>query len=228
MAEYRVESFTPRETPIADFFSLPQRIEGLTDHQAQAEAAGTRALLDPGNTYYRTADSRSFVVRRGGAAVGRLTAFHNRLLAGEHRRFGLVGLFACENDATAARLLVEAASAWLGEQGLDAIRGPMAGDIWHRWRFMTRGFDTEPFAGEPRNPPHYPELISACGFAAARTYSTKLVTDLAAAASFSQANSPTRPNRRCSPPSRRLWKAVSRPTGVPLRLTTKLRLSALR
>ena len=178
MAEYRVESFTPRETPIADFFSLPQRIEGLTDHQAHAEAAGTRALLDPGNTYYRTADSRSFVVRRGGAAVGRLTAFHNRLLAGEHRRFGLVGLFVCENDTAAARALIDAASAWLGEQGLDAIRGPMAGDIWHRWRFMTRGFSTAPFPGEPRNPDYYPELYNACGFAAVRTFSTKTVVDL--------------------------------------------------
>lgn len=180
MAEYRVESFTPRETPIADFFALPQRIEGLSDHQANAEAAGTRALLDPENTYYRNADSRSFVVRRGDAPVGRLTAFHNRLLGGEHRRFGLVGLFACENDAAAARSLVDAASAWLAGQGLDAIRGPMAGDIWHRWRFMTRGFTTAPFPGEPRNPEHYPELFNACGFAAVRTFSTKTISDLEA------------------------------------------------
>ncbi len=180
MAEYRVESFTPRETPIADFFALPQRIEGLSDHQARAEAAGTRALLVPGNTYYRNADSRSFVVRRGDAPVGRLTAFHNRLLGGEHRRFGLVGLFACENDAAAARSLVDAASTWLAGQGLDAMRGPMAGDIWHRWRFMTRGFTTAPFPGEPRNPEHYPELFNACGFAAVRTFSTKTISDLEA------------------------------------------------
>ena len=180
MAEYRVESFAPGEAPIEAFFTIPQRVEGLTDQQAKAEAAGTRALLDPGNTYYRNADSRSFVVHRAGAPVGRITAFHNRLLGGEHRRFGLVGLFACENDAAAARSLVEAASAWLAGQGLDAMRGPMAGDIWHRWRFMIRGFATAPFPGEPRNPEYYPELFNACGFAAVRTYSTKIIADLEA------------------------------------------------
>jgi GNAT superfamily N-acetyltransferase len=178
MSEYRVESFAPGESPIEAFFTLPQRVEGLTDQQAGAEAAGTRALLDPGNTYYRNADSRSFVVSRAGIPVGRITAFHNRLLGGEHRRYGLVGLFACENDVPAARALVEAVSAWLAERGLDAIRGPMAGDIWHRWRFMTRGFSTAPFPGEPRNPEYYPELFNACGFAAVRTYSTKLIVDL--------------------------------------------------
>lgn len=180
MAEYRVESFAPGEALIEAFFTLPQRIEGLTDQQARAEAAGTRALLDPGNTYYRNADSRSFVVNRAGTPVGRLTAFHNRLLGGEHRRYGLVGLFACDNDVAAARALVEAGSAWLAERGQDAMRGPMAGDIWHRWRFMTRGFAAAPFPGEPRNPEHYPELFNACGFAAVRTFSTKTVSDLEA------------------------------------------------
>ena len=180
MAEYRVDSFSPRETPIEDFFTLPRRIEGLSEQQAKAEAAGTRALLDPGNTYYRNAESRSFVVSRGGEPVGRITAFHNRLLGGEHRRFGLVGLFACDKDGAAARSLVDAASAWIAEQGLNAIRGPMAGDIWHRWRFMTRGFATAPFPGEPRNPEHYPELFTACGFAPVRTYSTKIVFNLEA------------------------------------------------
>ena len=178
MSEYRVESFAPGEAPIEAYFTVPQRVEGLTDQQARAEAAGTRALLDPGNTYYRNAASRSFVVSRAGAPVGRITAFHNRLLGGEHRRYGLVGLFACDNDVAAARALVEAASTWLAERGLDAMRGPMAGDIWHRWRFMTRGFATAPFPGEPRNPDYYPELFNACGFAAVRTYSTKLIVDL--------------------------------------------------
>lgn len=177
MTEYRVESFAQGDEPIEDFFTLPKRIEGLNDDQARAEAAGTRSLLDPSNTYYRTADSRSFVVSRGGEPVGRITAFHNRLLAAERRRYGLAGLFTCSSDVAAARALVVAASQWLAGRDLDAIRGPMAGDIWHRWRFMTRGFDTAPFPGEPRNPTYYPDLFTACGFAPVRTYSTKLISD---------------------------------------------------
>lgn len=180
MTEYRVETFSQADEPIEDFFALPQRIEDLTDEQARAEAAGTRSLLDPANTYYRNADSRSFVAYRADEPVGRITAFHNRLLAGERMRYGLAGLFACANDTMAARTLVDAASTWLAQRGLDAIRGPMAGDIWHRWRFMTRGFDAAGFPGEPRNPAHYPDLFMACGFAPVRTYSTKLISDLEA------------------------------------------------
>ena len=180
MSEIRVESFSPGEKPIEGFFELPQRVEGLNENQAVAEQAGTRALLDPDNTSFRTADARSFVALRGETAVGRLTAYHNRILPQERLRYGLIGLFACENDPVPARALVGQASEWLRERDLEAIRGPMAGDIWHRWRFMTRGFDTAPFPGEPRQPEYYPGLFTACGFAPVRTYSTKLITDLEA------------------------------------------------
>lgn len=178
MSEIRIESFSPDENPIEAFFELPQRVEGLNNNQAGAEQAGTRASLNPDNTVFRNADVRSFVAFRGETAVGRLTAYHNRILPQERRRYGLVGLFACENDPILARALVEDASEWLRGYDLEAIRGPMAGDIWHRWRFMTRGFDTVPFPGEPRQPEYYPDLFTACGFAPVRTYSTKLITDL--------------------------------------------------
>ncbi len=178
MSELHLESFAPGERPVEAFFDLPRRIEGLNEAQAKAELAGTRSVLDPARAYFKNAAARSFVVARDGKPVGRVTAFHNHLLVNDKVRFGLVGLFACENDVDAARALLNAASEWLGENNLNAVRGPMAGDIWHRWRFMTRGFDTEPFAGEPRNPKYYPDLFSACGFASARTYSTKLVTNL--------------------------------------------------
>jgi GNAT superfamily N-acetyltransferase len=56
----------------------------------------------------------------------------------------------------------------------------MAGDIWHRWRFMTDGFDTPDFPGEPRQPKYYPELFIACGFNRVRTFSTKCITDIEA------------------------------------------------
>ncbi|MHB8876837.1 MAG: GNAT family N-acetyltransferase [Myxococcaceae bacterium] len=178
MSEVRVESFGGEDKPLEAFFELPGRVERLNEGQAKAERAGTEALLDPSRAYFKNAEARSFVAFRDGKAVGRITAFHNRLLPTEKLRFGLVGLFACENDPEAARSLMTNAATWLSEHGLTAMRGPMAGDIWHRWRLMTRGFDTAAFPGEPRNPSYYPGLLSACGFAPVRTYSTKQVTDL--------------------------------------------------
>ena len=180
MSEIRIESFSHLEGPVETFLALPRAIEGLTENQAEAEAAGTRSLLDPANTYYRNASSRCFLAYRGDRPVGRLTAFHNELLVEKEGPYGLVGHFACKDDVGAARALIDAAGAWLAEVGLKWMRGPMAGDIWHRWRFMTRGFDTTSFPGEPRQPEYYPRLFLACGFATVRTYSTKRIEDLPA------------------------------------------------
>lgn len=181
MSGIKVESFAPCESRVEAFFELPARVEGLSEAQAKAERAGTEAVLDPSRAFFKNAEARCFVASRDGKVVGRVTAFHNHLLAAEAKlRHGLVGLFACENDVEAAQALLKGCAGWLGERSLTAMRGPMAGDIWHRWRFMTRGFETEPFAGEPRNPKYYPELFSASGFAAVRTYSTKRITDLEA------------------------------------------------
>jgi hypothetical protein len=48
----------------------------------------------------------------------------------------------------------------------------MNGDIWHGYRFMTRGFDRPPLAGEPRNPATYPALFARAGFRVRRRWNT--------------------------------------------------------
>jgi len=178
MSDVRIESFSHLEDGIEEFLAIPQKTEGLNDEQARAESAGTRALLNPENTYYRNGESRAFISYRGSETTGRICAFYNKDLVEQHGPYGLVGLFACSDDRESARALIEAAADWLREKELKIMRGPMAGDIWHRWRFMTRGFDTRPFPGEPRQPAYYPELFKACGFARVRTYSTKKITEL--------------------------------------------------
>ncbi len=178
MARIEVESFEHLEGPVEAFLALPQRVEGLGESQAAAEQTGTRSLLDPANTYWQNASGRCFLAMRDGEPAGRIVAFHNKALVEQEGPIGLVGLFACEDDPGVAKALIDAAGTWLGEQGLKVMRGPMAGDIWHRWRFMVRGFDTEPFPGEPRNPEYYPRLFLDLGFARVRTYCTKRIENL--------------------------------------------------
>jgi GNAT superfamily N-acetyltransferase len=180
MSTITTASFSHHHDPSEEFLALIQRVEGLTDAQASAERQGTEALLCKDNTYYRNAAAMSFVASRDGEPAGRVTAFDNQLAQDERGRIGLVGLFACENDAGVAQVLLDAATDWLAQQGARVIRGPMAGDIWHRWRFMIRGFAETPFPGEPRQPRYYPELLEACGLEPVRTYTTKLIEDLQA------------------------------------------------
>ncbi len=180
MSHITVEAFSHLDGPVEEFLALPQRIEGLNEDQARAERAGTRALLDPANTYYQNASSRSFLARKDGRTAGRLTAFHNNFLVEKEGPYGLVGHFACEDDVDVAGALFSAGAEWLGQRGMKWLRGPMNGDIWHRWRLMTRGFDTTRFPGEPRQPEYYVRLFLNNGFETVRTYSTKRIEDLKA------------------------------------------------
>lgn len=180
MSVVTIEAFAHLEGAGEDFLGLPGKTEGLNEKQASAEMAGTRALIDPRNTFYSNGSSCNFVAYRDATPVGRLTAFQNLMLHGDQAHYGLVGLFSCENNQETASALVAKAALWLKGKGLTMMRGPMAGDIWHRWRFITRGFDTSPFPGEPRQPDYYPALFTGAGFAPVRTYSTKKITDLPA------------------------------------------------
>ena len=100
-----------------------------------------------------------------GKAVGRIAASINpRLVDASGAAIGQLGYFECVNEPAVAGALVEAGVAWLRTQGAREIVGPMNGGAHRAHRFITRGFDREPFLFEPRNPPYYPVLFEACGF----------------------------------------------------------------
>lgn len=178
MSTIKVESFNYLEGPHAEaFLRLPQAVEELSEASAKAERAGTEALLNSKNTYYTHGAVKNFVAYRDGKAVGRVSAFDNSLLPSSPR-YGLVGLFCSINDNEVAVELINSAATCFSERGITMMRGPMAADIWHRWRFMIKGFEEKPFPGEPRQPEYYPQLFLAAGFNPVRISSTKEVTNL--------------------------------------------------
>jgi hypothetical protein len=102
-----------------------------------------------------------------GRPVGRIGASVNpRLVDANGVVVGQLGYFECVNDQTIAAALVEAGVAWLRAQGAGEIIGPMNGGAHRTHRFMTRGFDRDPFMFEVRNPSYYPTLFEGCGFVA--------------------------------------------------------------
>jgi hypothetical protein len=120
----------------------------------------------PGN------DHRHFLASAGGRTVGRVSAMVNAEMArGQEGPPGLVGFFECVEDPAVGRDLLDAALGWLREgRGVRRIIGPMNFDIWHGYRFMTRGFEREPFLGEPYNKPYYPEYFEKAGFVRKRRW----------------------------------------------------------
>jgi hypothetical protein len=69
--------------------------------------------------FYESAEVVTLQAERGGEVVGRLAALvnhaHNRKY---NDQIGFFGFFECVNDATVARALFEAGSAWLRQRGL--------------------------------------------------------------------------------------------------------------
>ncbi len=119
----------------------------------------------PGNRH------RHFLAFADGQVVGRISAFVNDEL---HDRdgtpVGTVGFFECINRFPVAQELLDAAVQWLSDQKIKRIWGPMNFDIWHGYRFMTKGFDEKLFLGEPYNKPFYPEFFERYGFAARQSW----------------------------------------------------------
>lgn len=113
----------------------------------------------PGNSH------RHFLMTNGEKVIGRVSAFVNRDLK-DHDGIpvGSVGFFDCIEDYSVAQELLDVATNWLRVQGISRVWGPMNFDIWHAYRFMTKGFEEKLFYGEPYNKRYYPEFFERYGF----------------------------------------------------------------
>lgn len=126
------------------------------------------AQLLPEFSFYRKPGNshRHFLITAGKKVTGRISAMVNSgLRDGDQTRVGTVGFFECVDDFVVAQDLLDAAIGWLrDEHAIHRVWGPMNFDIWHGYRFMTRGFQEKLFYGEPYNKRYYPAFLERYGF----------------------------------------------------------------
>ncbi len=126
--------------------------------------------FSPDFTFYQKPGNchRHFLATAGEKVVGRISAMFDQDLRDiDGAPVGTVGFFECVEDFGVARDLLDCSTKWLREEsGICRVWGPMNFDIWHGYRFMTKGFDQKPFYGEPYNKAYYPEFFEKYGFAA--------------------------------------------------------------
>ncbi len=89
-------------------------------------------------------------------------------------RLGVIGHYAAADGESSAALLSDAC-ARLRAHGCTRAVGPMDGNTWRRYRFVTATSDEPAFALEPENPREYPGQWLAAGFSPMHTYSSSLV-----------------------------------------------------
>jgi GNAT superfamily N-acetyltransferase len=160
-----------REPDIDDFIELSWQLHAHDPSWIPPMRARLRQELTGGDAFGQYGRLRVFGCESDGRLVGRLAAIVNtRMVDSSGHPVGQVGYFEAIDDSTCAAALFGAAFDWLRAAGARQVLGPMNGGPHRTHRFITAGFDREPFLFEPRNPPYYPRLFEAAGFSALHTW----------------------------------------------------------
>jgi GNAT superfamily N-acetyltransferase len=152
------------------FIDLPYRLYRDHPHFVPPLRRERRDLFDKArHPFFRHADGAFFLARRGGQPVGRIEAIVNHAHNQFHDdRVGFFGAFESENDRAVSDALLERAARWLGERGLQVMRGPVTHSTNEETGLLIEGFDEPPMIGMPYNPPYYAMLAEAFGLTKAK------------------------------------------------------------
>jgi GNAT superfamily N-acetyltransferase len=123
------------------------------------------------------ADAHLCAVSESGDMQARCSLWWNHVPAYEQHRLGVVGHYAAAGDDAAAAILA-AAREQLRLAGCTLAVGPMNGNTWRSYRFVTERGEQPPFFLEPANPPEWPLQFERAGFSSLASYFSALNSDL--------------------------------------------------
>ena len=135
-------------------------------------------LVDPDkNPFFGHARVQLFIAQRAGKPVGRISAHIDELALampadqGFGPGTGFFGYFDAEDEGV-ARALLATAEAWLAEQGMTRVLGPISLSIWEEPGLLVSGQGHPPMIMMGHHPAHYAGWIEAAGYARAKTLYT--------------------------------------------------------
>lgn len=160
--EVRAFTFEPPEVDL--FIESARELRRDDPGWIPPPTSSVRAKLSDRNPFFRHGRSRNFLALSDGQVVGRCAAMIDPRLVLDESPVGMVGFFEVEPDSATAAALLDRAVEWLRAEGARVVWGPIDFSVFNGYRLKTRGFDREPFLGEPHNPPFYPELFTGYGF----------------------------------------------------------------
>lgn len=143
------------------FLELPRQIYGDDPAWIPEDAASVAAQFRAANPWFEK--GRAMVACRPGQ--GRVAAFRVPGQCIDDEDVAYFGFFECVNDPSVARALLDEVETWARSQGATRVYGPINFSTFGAYRFRLEGFAEGVFPGEPYNPPYYPELLRASGFA---------------------------------------------------------------
>ena len=123
---------------------------------------------DDKNKAFRHGKCIRWIIRDdSGKTIGRVSAFVNNKIVnkGNEQPTGGMGFFECIKNREVAFDLFNTCKAWLQQQGMEAMDGPVnfgERDIW--WGLLIDGYDREPNYRCNYQLPYYKEFFDAYGF----------------------------------------------------------------
>ena len=144
----------------------PQYVPLLNYEYLGLGLVGMVGFFESRNLFFKHADMIFFLARQDGKIVGRCNAFVNHA-HNQHwgDKVGFFGQFESINDLGVAQTLIDSASTWLKEQGMDTIRGPQNLPVNETTPgCMVEGFDSRPVMYYLYNKPYYADLLLGFGF----------------------------------------------------------------
>lgn len=155
---------------VARFVKVPwfiHREHWPSEHWVPPLLMDRRDYLNPRkNPMWKHMEGRLWLARQGGKDVGRIAAVIDRAHNGFHgEKTGFVGMFESPKDETISNALFEVALDWMRGRGMTKAFGPTELNSNYMWGCLLDAYDRDPGINMPYNPPYYPELFEAAGFA---------------------------------------------------------------
>mgnify|MGYP002395936816 CR=1 FL=1 len=149
-----------------EFILMPRSLYRQDPHWVPPLIADLKPFIDPKRgPFYEHGEARLFLARRGGKAVGRISAHVNYLYDQMYSDgAGFFGFFECENDPGTAAALFHAAEGYLRGQGKRRVLGPMNFGVYDEIGILVQGFDSDPYVMNLHNPPYYQSLVEGAGY----------------------------------------------------------------
>ncbi|NIR49378.1 hypothetical protein GWO43_12905 [candidate division KSB1 bacterium] len=117
------------------------------------------------NPFFEHSEAVLFLAKKDGQPVGRIAAILNNHHNNFHNeKTGFFGFFESTNDTEVSAALFDAAVAWVKENGMTQIRGPMNFSTNDSCGVLYEGFDSPAVIMMPYNPSYYLSLLENSGF----------------------------------------------------------------
>ena len=129
--------------------------------------------FDPGDLLRHAPDAHWVLLDETERIAGRCSLWWRHPLRHAGHRLGLIGHYAADG-AQAGRQLLACACEQLAAGGCTLAVGPMDGNTWRSYRFITAGNAEPPFFLEPANPPEWPRQFVEYGFKPLARYASAL------------------------------------------------------